>query len=194
MRLLALLLLCGTSACAPVGIPARASAHWDFKGGFHWTWTSNLEHGCAAWMANDRWADVQLLVDSHCESTRQTTQPTGRGVSYFSASDHLTFHGYWPWSGDLYSKLTVFDENGMISDIRPCPYALSAKQIEAMLTVAQEAHTAAQTDAERRVLARLRQRITSLSGATLASGQGGCTDLPAEYNAPVRRDDVWASR
>ena len=189
-----LFLAFGLFGCAPAGVPAGippdASVHWSLKGNFSWTWARNLRHGCAAWMAKDSWADVQLLVDVQCGSGREEKYLPGRGLSYFSSSDHLTFSGYWPWSQDGYSKLMVFDEAGMVSHILPCPHSLSADQIDRMRIVAREALASAQTDGERRILTRVQQRLAVLDGAKLASSQAGCTD----YDASLERVDVWRGR
>jgi hypothetical protein len=141
-------------------------------------------------MAKDSWADVQLSVQSKCEGARARGRLAGRGLSYFSVEDHLTFHGYWPWSQQDYFKLIVFDNGGMVRDVRPCPYSLTAKQLDEMRIVAREAISDARTIEERRVLARVGKRLATLDGAKLASSQGGCTD----YNASVEDVDVWKSR
>lgn len=189
MRLVLLLLVCGLSACTPVdtptGIPTSATPHWSLKGGFHWTWTQKLESGCAYWMAKESWVAVEILVNAKCE--RKSNQTAGRGISYFSVEDHLTFNGYWPWSQDDYFNLIEFDGDGMIINVRPCPHSLSAQQINEMKVVAHQALAAAQTDGERRVLARIKRRLAALDGRSLASSQSGCTD----YNARVENVDVW---
>ncbi|WP_332700796.1 hypothetical protein [Devosia sp.] len=176
------------------GVPRQAAASYNWKAsGMSWTWTRTFKHGCAAWMATDHWADVQLLVDSQCEDKRQSGHIVGRGLSYFSSEDHLTFQDYWPWSEDDHFKLIVFDANGMIASVRPCPYTLSANQIDALRIVAEEAHNEAQTDAERRVLARVKQRLAALNGTGLSSGQLGCTDLPIARDASIQRENAWTS-
>lgn len=190
MARLILLLLCGLAGCAPTGIPGGAAAHWELKGGFYWTWTRNFEHGCAAWMAKDSWADVQLLVDSKCEGARERSWLAGRGLSYLSFEDRLTFMGYWPWSDEAYSELMEFDDQGMFRGVRPCPYSLSADQIAEMRIVAREALAESQTEGEKRVLARVAQRLAALRGAKLASSQGGCTD----HDASGKEIDAWRGR
>ena len=191
MRLFLPLLVCGLSACTPVdkpsGVPANATAHWGLKGGFHWTWVQELERGCAKWMATDGWAAVTIIVDEKCDAGRESDPTVGRGVSYFSVEGHLTFIGYWPWSQEEYLDLIEFDEHGMVVNVRPCPYSLGAQQIDELAVVAQQAFADSETDGERRLLTHVRQRLAALDGASLASGQSGCTD----YDASVERRDVW---
>ncbi len=175
----------------PQGVPSQAAASYDLKSGINWRWTRNLAHGCAAWSANERWAGVTLLVGSRCERQRQSGLLEGRGLTHLSFEDSLEFQGYWPWSSELYSKLLVFDEKGMIKTVLPCPYTLTAGQIGDMRTVATEAYAKAETDAERRVLARVRQRLAALTGVGLASGQSGCTDFTGRYDVPLPKYDSW---
>jgi hypothetical protein len=115
-------------------------------------------------------------------------------VSYSSVSDFLVFKDYWTWTQDEYGNLMVFDSEGMISEIRPCPHMLPTEQISALRVLAQEALAEATTDAERRVLARVDERLAATDGAALASGQEGCTDLPPDwYRASSHREeqDPW---
>lgn len=184
----------GLSGCAPAGIPAGASRHWDLKSSFYWTWTRSSDHGCSAWMAKDSWATVQLIVESECEGRRDLGYLEGRGVSYSSVSDFLVFKDYWPWTQHEYHNLIVYDSEGMTSEIRPCPHVLPPEQISALRVLAQEALAEATTDAERRVLARVDERLAATDGAALASGQEGCTDLPPDrYGASSQREeqDPW---
>lgn len=189
MRLLALLIICGLSGCAPAGIPAGATPHWELKGGRYWTWVRPLEGGCAAWTAKQDWASVQLRVRSKCKSGPTNGYLEGQGLSYLSFEDELVFSGYWPWSQEEHFKLLVFDEAGMLKDVLPCPYSLSAQQIDAMRVVAREAVADARTDSERRVLNRVAQRLAMLGGGNLASGQSGCSDR----DDAVESIDVWIS-
>jgi hypothetical protein len=146
-------------------------------------------------MAKDRWANVQLAVDSQCEGRRAERYLAGHGVTYSSISDYLAFRGYWPWTQAEYFELMVFDSEGMISDIRPCPHTLSPEQINALEVLAQEALAAATTDGERRVLARVSERLAAANGEALASGQEGCTDMPPDWhNASIQRQDPWTPR
>lgn len=180
----------------PPGVPTSAAASYDWKGsGMYWTWTRSFQHGCAAWMASDDYASVQLLVGSRCEGKRQTGYLRGRGLTHLSFEPHLTFRGYWPWSDADHTAQIVFDEKGMISSVRPCPYSLSEDQIAAMRLVADEAQAEAQTDAEKRVLKHVTERLSTLKGDRLASGQAGCTDFgPADRGSGRQRPDAWTGR
>lgn len=194
--ILSLVLCCAVlSGCSPPGIPFGASVHWDLKSGFYWTWTRRLEHGCTTWMAKDHWANVQLILDSPCEGERANGYLDGQGLTYFSVSDYLAFRGYWPWTQEEYFNLMVFDDAGMISDIRPCPHALSPEQLDALEVLAHEALREAKTDGEIRVLARVAERLAVTDGAALASGQEGCTDMPPDWHgASIQRQDPWVPR
>lgn len=178
---------------APKGIPTDASSHWELKSGSYWTWTRKFAHGCSAWMAKDEWASVQILTDSQCEGTRETSYLAGSGVSYLSLEDHLTFRGYWPWTDEEYRKLILFDEKGMISEVLPCPNSLSPTQMAELRRAAQEATATAQTTEERQMLIRIQQRLEATDGTNLASSQGGCTDLPPNRDArgQRQRQDAW---
>ena len=194
---IALLALCaGLAACAPPSVPSGASTSYDwYNGHFTYTWRRTLPTGCAVWMTTDRWADVQLIVDSRCEGRREEGYLDGRGVGYFSSSDFLTFRGYWPWTQDEYFDLIEFDSEGMISHIRPCPHSLSPEQLAELRALVQEALEAATTDAERRMLNRVVERLAATNGAALASGQGGCTDLPSDwYQGAHPRQNPWTPR
>lgn len=158
------------------------------------TWTRRLEGGCAAWMAKEAWANFQLLTDLQCEEW-EPTRIGGRGVIYPSVADHLIFLGYWSWSQGEYFDLIEFDNEGAISEIRPCPHALSQLEIDAMHTLVREALDGATTDAEKRVLARVDERLAATDGAALASGQMGCTDLrPNWHRIALPRADPWTRR
>jgi hypothetical protein len=191
------LVLLGLISCAPArptGIPDEANARWSLKGDWTWTWERTLPSGCAAWMAKDRWAAVQLIVESRCEGDRNEGRLDGRGASYFSVEDHLVFIGYWPWTQEDHFNLIVFDNEGMISDVLPCPHVLPPEQIGDLQLVAQEALAEATTDAERRMLVRVAERLAATNGAELASGQSGCTDLPPDrHETPLERQDPWTA-
>lgn len=187
----ALLALCaGLANCAPrpPGVPTGASASYDWYNGHNtYTWRRTLQGGCAVWMATDNWADVHLFVGSRCAE-----QSEGQGVGYLSVSDFLVFKGYWPWTSDEYFHLIEFDNRGMISRIRPCPRALSPQQLSELRALAQEALSATTTSAERRMMARVNERLEATNGASLASGQEGCTDLPPDwYNGYVSHENAW---
>jgi hypothetical protein len=182
----AVLLACAPSP--PPGIPSSASVHsGGLKGGPFWTWTSHLEHGCAVWMANDSWANVQLLLESQCEGDRARGYLPGRGVIYANYEDFLVFRGYWPWSDADHDDRMVSNAKGMISDVLPCGHSIAVQEAGEIRMLAREALAAAQTDRERRMLARVVQRLDKLKGSTLASGGSGCTD----YDVADARIDVW---
>jgi len=157
--------------------------HLTLKGGFHWEWTRELEHGCARWSAKDTYASVQLSTDpSNCED--------GPGVWYFTVQDFLVFQNYWPWSMSDYISLISYDSEGMTEAIAPCPHSLSSDQINSMRIVAVEALAVAATEAERRTVERVVERLASTDGNALASNQSGCTDLPPEWYNDRREDEV----
>ena len=160
-----------------------------------WYWNRTLETGCAAWMANERWAYVRLVTGQTCEERRNGGYVSDRGASYTSFEDHLVFFGYWPWTRDIYYDLLVF-EDGMITDVLPCPNVLPKTDIDQLRWVAQLAISAATTDAERRVVSRLDERLANMDGAALQSTQSGCSDLPRNWSSVPREDeyDPWAQQ
>jgi len=188
---LCLILVMALASCAPkpTQVPAGASVHWTLKGSFHWEWTRQLEHGCATWSAKDTYASVQFSIDpTNCED--------GPGLWYFTVQDFLVFQNYWPWSSSDYTALISYDSEGMTESIARCPYTLSSEQIASMRIVAGEALAVAATDAERRTVERVIERLASTDGGALASNQSGCTDLPENwYNDASRvRQDTWRNR
>jgi hypothetical protein len=198
-NLIALLALCAELAnCAPPlpGVPSTASTSYDwYNGHFTYAWRRILRSGCAAWIATENWADVQLVAGSRCDVQGEETRLDGQGISYLSVSDFLIFHGYWPWTEDEYSHLIEYDSRGMTSRILPCPHSLSAEQLSELRALSRDALGAATTDAERRVMARVSERLAATNGMTLASGQEGCTDLPPDwYRRSFPRHDPWTRR
>ncbi len=188
---LAIVLAVALSGCTPTPpqIPTDASRHWTLKGSFHWEWARQLEHGCATWSAKDSYASVLISTDpTNCED--------GPGLYYFTVQDFLVFRNYWPWSSDDYAALISYGSEGMIESIAPCPHTLSFDQISLMRVVAHEALAAASTDAERRTVERVIERLGSTDGG-LASNQSGCTDLPENWwradHSGVRQD-TWRNR
>lgn len=180
---------------APAGVPRGAHAAWSLKGNWTWTWTQALDSGCVAWIAKDRWAVVQLILDSRCEGDRGEGLWDGRGISYFSSSDFLVFHEFWPWSQEQYFDLIEYDSEGMTSHIRPCPHSLAPGELIQLRTLAQTALDAATTEGERRMLTRVVERLAATDGTALASGQGGCTDLPPDwYRGERPRENPWTDR
>ncbi len=182
--------LVGLTGCAPPGIPPGASIHWSIKGGFTWTWTQELKHGCTSWMAKENWADVELLVEGECIETVEARAPKGRGVSYFTPSDYLIFRGYWPWSVDSYFDQVIADSENDLKVVRPCGHELSPEQLAALRIVGQEALDRAQTPREKRVLARVNERLANIGSGPLSISQEGCIDLPLEGRRPPPVD-VW---
>ena len=189
-RTIILVVSAALSSCAPSSIPSGASVHWGVDNGSYWTWTQTVKHGCAAWMAEESYATVQLLVNGRCDGKPWIDRRAGRGLSYLSFEDRLIFQGYWPWTEDDHVERMVFDRRGTLKSVRPCGYSLSATQISGVNIVAHEAYNQAQTDAEKRVLARVMQRLAVVGNKALASGQEGCKDLPANQGSPAVRD-VW---
>lgn len=119
----ALLALCvALAGCAtpPPGVPSNAASRYDWYNSHStYTWSRRLQSGCAAWVATDRWANVQLVANARCERRRDEGYLDGRGVSYFSSSNYLIFRGYWPWSTSEFSRQIEFDDRGMISTSAP---------------------------------------------------------------------------
>jgi hypothetical protein len=195
---MALLALCvGLTGCVPPpSVPFGASTSYDwYSGHFTYTWRRTVPTGCAVWMATEQWADVQLIVDSRCEGRPEEGYLDGRGLSYFSSSDFLEFHGYWPWTQEEYFDLIEFDSEGMTSNIRPCPHSLLPDQMDELRVLAREALGSATSDAERRMMARVVERLAVANGAALASGQAACTDLPPDWFRGMHpKQDPWTSR
>jgi hypothetical protein len=192
----AVLLCAALAGCTPPpGVPSGASGELNYEGIMRWTWRHKLPHGCAEWTATESGAEVQLLAGSRCEGGTEAIAPGGRGVSYFTGSDFLIFLGYWPWTDDEYSHLIEYDNKGMISRILPCPHSLSQEQLNELRALAHDALDAATTDAERRTMARVTERLAATNGTALASGQGGCTDLPSDwYRGSYPEQDAWTRR
>jgi hypothetical protein len=190
-----LLILCAAaSSCAPPAIPFDASVHWSLKGGFVWTWTRRSDHGCGAWRATDRWAIVQIVIDSRCDGRRDLGYLAGRGVAYSSFSDRLVFRGFWPWTRDDYFNSFAVDSDGVIRDRRLCPQTLSPEQIEALRVVTQEVLARSKSDAERRLLARVDDRLAATNGEALSVAEEGCTDSSLDGEASIQMQDLWDPR
>jgi hypothetical protein len=182
--------------CAPpASVPRDAATSYDwYNGHFTYTWRRPVRSGCALWMATERWADVRLLVESRCEELEERFLE-GRGVTYFSPADHLIFRGYWSWTSEDYLDLMEFDSEGMISRIRACPHSLTSEQLNELRSLVRETLSGATTDAERRVLNRISERLAATNGNALSSGQQGCTDLPPDwYRGSYPEQDPWTPR
>lgn len=189
--------LIGCAPSAPPDIPRDASRHWSLKGSFYWTWSDDLENGCVAWMADDSYAHLFAFVDSRCEGRLEPTFRKGKkGLSYTSFSDYLIFLGYWPWTAEIYHDLLNFDDEGMLTESLPCPYSLPQEEIDALRAVVAEALLQDLTDGERRMFARVDERLSETNGSALDSSQTGCTDLPPNQTGFVSREkvDPWVSR
>lgn len=189
--LVACLILTSCAPQRPSGVPKEAEAAWSLKGDWTWTWKRALSSGCVAWMAKDSWASVQLVVDSNCEDKRGDGYLDGRGISYFSFQDYLVFRACWPWTPQDWSDLIVFDDEGMISNILECPHVLSKEHIIELRLIAAQALAKATTDAEKRLLARIDQRLAATDGGALSSGQAGCR---SSRDKSSDSQDLWTLR
>lgn len=174
-RLLPLLALT-FSGCAPTGVPRDASLQWSVEEGPSWTWKRPASFGCLSWLAVKDWASVQLIVNKRCESNPTVGLAGAKGLTYFSIEDRLIFYGYWPWSPDIYDKLMVFDNRGMILRTLPCPNSLTPSAIAIMQVTAAAAAANAVTNAEKRVISRISERLSLMKGSALSSEQEGCSD------------------
>lgn len=137
-------------------------------------------------MAKEAWAGVQIFVEVEgpCPRKDGYLALKGKGLSYVSYADELTFKGYWPWTDAIYFDLFSFDDQGMISKVGPCPYTLSDAQINTMRVSAKQALATAQTPGEQKMLTRINERLAVIDGANLSASQGGCTDVPADGVGP----------
>ena len=184
--------LLGLTSCAPPGVPPDASIRFHAIEGFYWIWTQELKHGCTSWMAKENWATVDLRVEAKCNEEVGALASKGRGVSYSTPNDYLIFQGYWPWSIDDYDQQIISDSKSEVKAVRSCGYQPSAKQLMDLRIVGQEALDRAQTHGERRVLARIKERLANIGIGPLSISQEGCIDLPLEGRRPPPID-VWQS-
>lgn len=183
-----LVLVLALSGCAPPAVPRDASRHWSLKDGFYWTWKRSAGAGCLSWLAVEDWASVGLLVDKPCEVV--PLGGSGKGLSYFSVGDYLVFKGYWPWSPEIHDKLIVYDDRGMFVRTLPCPNSLSRAAIAKMKAVALAGAASASTAAEKRVIARILERLTHTERDALSVRQDGCSDW-REGEDNRRKIDPW---
>lgn len=157
----------------PDGVPREASAAFDFKEGIFWRWRRTAPHGCAAWMAMDRWATVTLARGQEGCADKSIS------LHYASFDDHVVFDwGRGTWSGG-----------------KPCPFTVPPGELAAYLKLTREARNAANTDKERAMLSHVEQRLTAANGSKLTTDHtGGCNDFQqADYAAPPKRHrDVWS--
>lgn len=182
LAIVCLLLLCAAqSSCAPPGVPFGATVRWGLKSDFYWTWTWHLERGCVAWSAKERYASVLLLVDSRCEGKRVLSYAPSSGISYLTFADEVVFLRYWP-EGESYGG-------------NPCPHSISEAQIAELRSLTSDALERATTEAQRRVLRRIDERLSVVNGGALMSTHGGwCSDLTQQDwdPGPERaRADAW---
>lgn len=141
----------------------------------------------------EHWVSVQVLVDRRCNNGREKGFFDGKGLTYFSPEDHLTFKGYWPWTSDIYDKLIIFNKDGNVKTVLPCPHVISAKQVSAMQIVVNDAMMGDNTDSEKRVLSRISARLASVSSVELSSSQAGCTDEPKSSEGRKTQTDPWTA-
>ena len=193
LLLLSILPVVALTGCAPPNIPSSASTHWSVKDGFYWTWHSPVKEGCVSWMAMERWVSVQVLVDRKCSKGREEGYIDGKGLSYFSSEDNLVFRGYWPWTPEIYDRLIIYNKRGNIGNILPCPYVITPTQINAIQLVVKHALTGVNTDGEKRVLSRIKERLAMLADAELSSSQEGCSDEPKSNEGRGIRADPWTA-
>lgn len=191
-RALPILALLSVNGCAPrPDVPVHAERHWSIKDGYSWTWSRPAATGCLSWLANEKWASVQLLVDQSCgRVNRDSGYREGEGLSYTSFEDALVFHGYWPWSSEIHSRLYVYDDKGNVSHTLPCPRSLNEIQLNEMSTTATAALKGQLTKSERRVITRIVRRLSRVNGEALSVLQMGCSD----WQEGVARDgthDAW---
>lgn len=185
--------LCASfTACAPANIPSDAAREWGFLTSHVWTWGEKLDQGCVSWMAKEAWASVQIFVETEGPCPRKDSYLAlkGKGLSFDSFSDHLTFLGYWPWSTSVFTDLIVFDDKGMWVETLPCPYTLSSAEIGTMKIAAKQALKTAKTAGEEKMLTRINERLAVMDGTALSSSQGGCTDVPADRAASQSSRDL----
>ena len=176
LLLLLVLALSGCGRAAPPGVPPGAIRHHSLKEGYYWTWKRPASSGCLAWMAVKDWASVDLLVDKQCDAVPDTGFSGGKGLSYFSVTDRLIFHGYWPWSAEIYGDLLVYDDRGMIERTLPCPNSLTKDAVSRMQATAGAAAATAVTNAEKQVISRILERLSRVRRNALSAEQGGCSD------------------
>ena len=182
-------LVLALSGCAPQAVPRDASRHWSLKDGNYWTWKQPAGVGCLSWLAVENWASVTLFADKSCETVPEIGSGA-KGLSYFSIEDKLVFKGYWPWSPEIYDRLVVYDERGMFVRTLPCPNSLPKAAIAEMKAVAVAGAATASTDAEKRIIKRIMERLTRTESDALSAQQDGCSDW-REGQDSDRKADPW---
>ncbi|WP_108810269.1 hypothetical protein [Sphingorhabdus sp. Alg231-15] len=193
IRIMIILSSVGLVSCAPTKIPWNASPDWSLKNGIIYTWDQSVGDSCVAWMANEDWVSVRVLVDSQCKGSNAADSDKSRGLEYSSTFDEMLFHGYWPWTADLFDDLIVFDDKGSWVETLPCPNSLSQQQIKEMQAVVKDALGNTKTNGEKRVLNRISERLAVTDGSKLASSQFGCKHDPFDPSEGQRmaRENPW---
>jgi len=183
------------SACTPrpSDVPKDAQRNSDIINGTFWSWTRNIENGCAAWMAKKEWAGVIISTNTPCPEDYREGKLGGEGLSYFTVSEHIVFEGYWPWSPEIRSSLYVYDSAGNFIEKLPCPYALSPKQYDVLDTAVKSALEKAVTDGEKRILNRVDERLSNIKDKPYSTNQSGCGDGPERWSKEeaLARKDYW---
>jgi hypothetical protein len=144
-------------------------------------------------MAVKAWASVELSVDTPCKAVPEIGNPRGKGLSYLSFEDNLIFNNYWPWTPEIYDKLIVYDSRGMVVKTLPCPNVLTQPDIAEMQATASAASESNVTDAEKRVLSHIAQRLSRVDGRSLSSSQDGCSDWRDGEDAG-QKVDPWTGK
>lgn len=181
------------TGCAPEGVPWQSERHWSLKNGFHFTWTREIESGCASWMAMERWVRVRFYIGLPCAALGEGSYSDAKGFDYNSTEDMIVLYGYWPWSDDIFADRIVFDDEGMWADTLPCPHVLEAKDVDAITAAASKLLQSDLTPRERRVIERINARLKVLVPDALASSQFGCSDRADDpkKRAALGKSDPW---
>jgi hypothetical protein len=141
-------------------------------------------------MAVKAWASVVLSVNTPCKTVPEIGSPSGKGLTYLSFEDNLVFNNYWPWTPEIYDKLIVYDSRGMVVKTLPCPNVLTQPEIAEMQATASAVSESNVTDAEKRVLSRIAERLSRVDGTSLSSFQDGCSDWQDGEDAR-QKVDPW---
>lgn len=144
-------------------------------------------------MAVEAWASVELSVDTPCKTVPQIGYSGGKGLTYFSVEDDLIFKNYWSWTPEIYDKLIVYDNRGMVVRTLPCPNMLTQPEIAEMQAAASAVSASNLTNAERRVLRRIGERLGRVDGRSLSSRQEGCSDW-RDGEEIRQRVDPWTGK
>jgi hypothetical protein len=164
-------LLVLASCSAPPGVPDIAA--FEFGKESQWKWQRAVGQACVDWSATEDYASV-YLYPLQCE--------IGPNVWYLTGSDHLVFNGYRP---------TPPDRSGG----QACDIVVSPVQIGELRHLVERALAQELTDAERRVLRRVDERLAAANGAALTSSWAGCSDLnPEDYQQRRVRENAWRDR